>query len=176
MEEKELWKQAFAVVEQLTENVSRLISNSEQVLALEERTLALFDKLKDRVEVNAGEAKRRDEAMERNIEFIIQQQAKFTTDMGQLRESQVRSEQRWERAERMWTRTEESIRALLALAESHEGEINALQEAQARLTESQAQTDRQMAETDERINALVGAVEALISERRNGGGAERREG
>ena len=96
--------------------------------------------------------------------------------MEQLRESQVRSEQRWERAERMWARTEESVRALLALAQSHAGDINALQEAQARLTESQARTDRQMAETDERVGALVGAVEALIGGRRNGGGSERREG
>ena len=113
---------------------------------------------------------------QRTIDFILQQQARFTADMQQLRETQTRSEQRWERAERMWVRTEESVRALLALAERHEGEIDTLRESQAQLREAQAQTDRQMRETDDRINALVNAVEALIGERRNGGGSEAREG
>lgn len=144
----------------------------ERLVASENRVLTMFESLRDRADVNAEESGRRAEAVERNIEFIIQQQAKFGADMEQLRESQARSEQRWERAERMWARTEESVRALLALAQTHEGEINALQEAQARLTASQERTDRQMAETDERINVLVNAVEAIISHRRNGEGGE----
>jgi hypothetical protein len=140
------------------------------------RWLHLFEKLTARVETNekrveayGEESRQRDERIQRNMDFIVAQQAQFAADMRQLRETQ-------ESAERRWVRTEESVRALLTIAQSHEGEINALQEAQARLTASQQRTDKQMAETDERISALVNAVEATISGRRNGGGSERREG
>lgn len=115
------------------------------------------------------------EQMRRNIEFIAHHQAQFAADMRRLSEAQTRAEerqtlaeQRQARAEQMWERTEEGIRSLLAIAQIHEQEINALSESQARLSESQAHTDRQMAETDERINALVNTVERIISERRNG--------
>ena len=98
---------------------------------------------------------------QRNIEFIVNQQAQFAADMDKLRERQERAEQRCERAEQRWERTEEGIRSLLSIAEIHEREIDALKEAQAR-------TDRQMAETDERMNALINVVERNISGRRNG--------
>jgi Spy/CpxP family protein refolding chaperone len=111
------------------------------------------------VDADAGEPRRGDEENQRNIDFIIRQQAQFAADMQQLRESQARSEQKWER-------TAEGINALLAIAEIHDREIRSLAEVQA---EAQARTDRQMSETDERLNALVNVVERLISERRNGG-------
>jgi len=126
------------------------------------RTLRLFEKLTAQVATNEEESRKRDERMQRDIDFIVNQQAQFVANMQQLRDAQARSEQRWERAERMWASTEESVRALLDLAQRHDEEINTLRE-------SQAQTDRQMRETDERINALVNAVEALVSQRRNGG-------
>jgi chromosome segregation ATPase len=104
--------------------------------------------------------------MLRNMEFIVEQQAEFAAGMQRLRELQERAEEKWERrwesVERRWERTEEGIRALLAVAEIHEREIGALKEAQDR-------TDRQMAETDERLNALINVVERKISEDRNGG-------
>jgi len=111
---------------------------------------------------------------QRTIDFILQQQAQFTTDMQQMREAQAESDRRWDQR---WGRTEESIRALLSIAEIHQQEITSLGEAQA-------ETDRQMRETaerfketgerfketDERINALINAVEEIIAKRRNGGG------
>jgi chromosome segregation ATPase len=119
---------------------------------------------------NEGELLRWARETQRNIDFIVRQQAQFSADIERLREMQERSEQRWERSEqrwerteRRWERTEESVRSLHAIAQIHEREITALAEAQAR-------TASQMAETDERINALVNTVEQLISERRNGGG------
>jgi hypothetical protein len=141
------------------------------------RWLDLFEKLTSRVETNEGRVKtseedtrRRVEETQRNMDFIVRQQAQFTADMQQLRESQARADQRWER-------TEEGIRALLTIAQMHEGQITVIEEATAKLAESQAKTDAQMAETDkrmaetdERINALVNFVERLIGERRNGGG------
>ncbi|HEX9918369.1 MAG TPA: hypothetical protein VGA87_04330 [Pyrinomonadaceae bacterium] len=113
------------------------------------------------------ESRRRDEENQRTMKFILDQQAQFTADMHQLREAQAQADERW-------GRTEEGIRALLAIAEIHEGEIKSLAETQAAQAEAQAEaqarTDKQMAETDERLNALVNVVERIISERRNGGG------
>ncbi|HEX8635811.1 MAG TPA: hypothetical protein VF703_16800 [Pyrinomonadaceae bacterium] len=122
------------------------------------------------------ESRRRDEENQRTMKFILEQQAQFTADMQQMREAQAQADEKWERR---WGRTEEGIRALLAIAEIHEGEIKSLAEVQAAQAQAQAaqaaaqaeaqsRTDKQMAETDERLNALVNVVERLISERRNG--------
>lgn len=115
------------------------------------------------------------EEMQKAMQFLLGQQAQADSRLSRLEnvvaglaDAQVRAEQRWER-------TEGSIRALLAIAETHEREITALAEMQARLAESQARTDRQiaetneqMAETNERLNALINTVERFISEGRNG--------
>ena len=82
--------------------------------------------------------------------------------------SQQRYEERWARSEERWVRTEDSIRALLTIAQMHEGEISTLREAVAGLAESQGRTDRQMAETNERLNALIDTVERYVSGGRNG--------
>ncbi|HEY9402097.1 MAG TPA: hypothetical protein VIQ24_05350 [Pyrinomonadaceae bacterium] len=114
------------------------------------------------------ESRRREEENQRTMKFILEQQAQFTSDMQQMREAHAQADERW-------GRTEEGIRALLAIAEIHEGEIKTLAETQAAQAqaqaEAQARTDRQMAETDERLNALVNVVERIISEKRNNGDA-----
>ena len=104
---------------------------------------------------------------QRNIEFIVNQQAQFSADLQLMREMQERSDRKWERSEQKWERTAEGISALLAIAEIHEREIGELRQAQA---QAQARTDAQMAETGERLNALINTVERIISEQRNGGG------
>ncbi|HEX5709128.1 MAG TPA: hypothetical protein VFX96_17635 [Pyrinomonadaceae bacterium] len=138
----------------------------QRLLSPELRMLQVIEKLTDRVVTNEKEAGERNERIERNIDFIIQQQAQFSADLQQLRETQARAEQSWEerhaRADEKWSRTENGIHALLAAAEIQAGEINALKEAQER-------TDRQMAETDERLNALINFVERQADEGRNGG-------
>jgi predicted transcriptional regulator len=111
------------------------------------------------------------ERTQRSLDFLAGQQAQFAVEVQVWREEQ---EERWRKADERWARTEQSIRALLAIAQSHEGEIAALREAQARLTESQGRTDRQMAETGERLSALINFVERFVSEPR--GGSEGREG
>ena len=106
---------------------------------------------------------------QRNIDFIVRQQAQFSTDIQRLRELQEQSDERW-------ARTAEGISALLAIAEIHEREIGELRqtqaEAQAEARARQARVDAQMAETDERLNALINTVEQVIGERRNGGRKE----
>jgi hypothetical protein len=128
----------------------------------------------DYPKTNGDDLNRWSKQTQRTIDFILQQQAQFTADMQQMREAQAEADRRWDQR---WGRTEESIRALLSIAEIHQQEISSLGEAQA-------ETDRQMRETaerfketgerfketDEKLNALIDTVERIISERRNGGG------
>lgn len=75
-----------------------------------------------------------DEERQRQMDFILVQQAQLTSSMGQLTEKVNRLSDKVER-------TADSVNALLAIAEIHDQEIKA---------------------TDERLNALVGVVERLI--------------
>jgi cell division septum initiation protein DivIVA len=130
------------------------------------RLLELFEKLTETVEKVDEGSRLRDEEQQRQISFILEQQAQFAVGMEQLREAQTRAEGKWDR---VWERTNGSINALLAVAEMQTQEIAGLAQGQAQLAEAQANTGRQMAETDERLNALISVVEQFISERRNGG-------
>lgn len=94
------------------------------------------------------------ERMEKQMAFIVEQQAQY--------------EVRWAKADERWARTEEGIRALLTIAEIHEREIE-------KLSEAGLATDRKLNElreaglaTDERLSALINVVERQISEGRNG--------
>jgi len=94
------------------------------------------------------------EAMQRNMDFIVRQQAQFASDMQSLRETQARAEERW-------SSTAEGIRSLLSIAEIHEREINALGETTRSLSEttrSLSETTRSLSEagrdTDEHGRAL----------------------
>ena len=117
------------------------------------------------------------EENQRTMKFILNQQAQFTVDMQQMREAQAQADEKWERR---WGRTEDGIRALLEIAEIHEGGIKTLAEVQGAQAEAQAEaqarTDKQMSETDERLNALLNVVERIISEKRNGSSGEAGQG
>ena len=108
------------------------------------------------------------ERMERQMAFIVEQQAQ--------------SEVRWAKADERWARTEEGIRALLAIAEIHEGEFAELRASGLRVDEKlsalsdagRAADERLTAlseaalATDERLSVLINVVERQISEGRNG--------
>jgi septal ring factor EnvC (AmiA/AmiB activator) len=127
-----------------------------------------------------------DEERQRQMDFIVQQQAKFTTQLNSLTErvdaiagkvDAIADTQ--QRAEKRWEETEKGIRALLAIAELHEQEIRAhdlLSSANARQiaanTRHIAELREAGRETNERVNALINTVERLISERRDGGPQE----
>jgi transcriptional regulator with XRE-family HTH domain len=126
---------------------------------------------------SAGDLLRWAEKTQRTIDFMLQQQAQYQAqsearqaeyrakseaDMARLREMREDNEARWARTDERWARTSEEIRALLAIAEIHEGEISTLAETQA--------------EVGERVNALVNTVERLVGERRDGGRGEESSG
>ena len=132
-----------------------------------------MSKEEDAMPQSEGELLQWAKQTQRNIEFIIDQQAQFSADLQRMQEQ---NEERWARADERWARTAEGISALLAIAEIHEREIVELRQAQAEAQAEgrarQARLDAQMAETDERLNALINTVERVISERRNGGRKE----
>ena len=94
------------------------------------------------------------EEMQRAMDFIVEQQAQTTAKIDALTETQKRAEERW-------GRTEDGIRALLAIAEMHEREI----QANTQQILSLGETTRA---TDERLNALINVVESQIANGRNG--------
>ena len=93
------------------------------------------------------------EEMQRAMNFTVGQQAQIATKLAALTETQKRGEEKW-------SRTEKGIRALLAIAEIHEKEIQAQSQQIASLGEATKSTD-------ERLNALINAVERQITNGRN---------
>ena len=105
------------------------------------------------------------EEMQRAMEFIVEQQAQTSARLDALVQNQAESakeaDERWAKADERWARTEESIRALLSIAELQEREIAANTQQIMALGETTRATD-------ERLNALINIVERNISEGRNG--------
>lgn len=117
-----------------------------------------------------------DEERQRQMDFIVHQQAQFTVQLDRLAEKVDSLANSQLRAEERWSQTEGGIRALLAIAELHEQEIRAhdlLSSANSRQIAANTKqiTALQEAgrETNERLNAFINTVERLISERRDGG-------
>jgi hypothetical protein len=105
---------------------------------------------------------------QKKMDFILDQQAQLTTNVGLLADTQTRAERRWEI-------TEGSVRNLLAVAEIQSGEIHELGEAVRVINQRQREADERRREadergrqTDERLNAFINTVERIISERKNG--------
>lgn len=103
--------------------------------------------------------------MQRAMGFIVEMEAKSSAKIDALiqsqKDGQKDTEERWKRADERWARTEDGIRALLAIAELHEKEIQAHTQQILDLGETTKATD-------ERLNALINVVERQISEGRNG--------
>ncbi len=91
------------------------------------------------------------EEFEKRMEFILEQQAQFTSDIQQLRESQAQ--------------TEQLVNRLAAVAlegfKDVNAKIDALVDSHIRLMESQSRTD-------ENLRNLIAVVDRYFSEGRNG--------
>lgn len=117
-----------------------------------------------------------DEERQRQMDFIVDQQAQITVRLDQLAEKVDALADSQLRAEGRWTQTEGGIRALLAIAELHEQEIKAHELLISANSRQIAANSKQITalqeagrETEERLNAFINTVERLISERRDRG-------
>ena len=98
----------------------------------------------------------RADRIDKQIAFIIQQQAAAEVRWG-------KADERWAQSEERWSQTEQGIRALLSIAEIHEGEIGELREASVEATKSINALREAGKATDGRLNALINVVERQIS-------------
>lgn len=101
------------------------------------------------------------EEMQRAMDFIVQQQAQTSAKIDALTETQNRAEERW-------AQTENGIRALLAITEMHEREIQSHTQQIQSHTQQILSIGENAKATDERLNALINVVERQMSNGRNG--------
>lgn len=101
------------------------------------------------------------EEMQQVMAFILEQQARASVKIDALADVQKNAEERW-------TQTEESIRALLSIAEIHEREITTVGQGLERLTNEILKLGETTQATDDRLNVLINIVERYISDGRNG--------
>ena len=94
------------------------------------------------------------EEMQRAMDFMVQQQAQTSGKIDALADAQ--------------TRNTEGIRALLALAEMHERELQSHTEQIQLHTQQILSLGETTKATDERLNALINVVERQMSNGRNG--------
>jgi ABC-type transporter Mla subunit MlaD len=101
------------------------------------------------------------EEMQRNMEFIVSQQAQFAADIQKLGGAQVEAEARM-------TRIEGAVVALVDLVGKLARSQDRTDSQLAELAAAQKRTDEALAETNDRLNSFINFVERYISGRQNG--------
>jgi ABC-type transporter Mla subunit MlaD len=101
------------------------------------------------------------EEMQRNMEFIVSQQAQFAADIQKLQEAHVQAEARITRIEGAVVTVVDLVGQLARSQETTGTQI-------AELVKSQKRTDEALAETNERLNSFINFVERYLSDRQNG--------
>lgn len=100
------------------------------------------------------------EQFERHMQFIVEQQAQFSADILELKETQKMEGQLWREK---YDNLTDAITTIV-------GTVGKLSEAHQRLSATQNRTDEQLleltnkhSETDDRLNTLIGVVERYFS-------------
>ena len=105
------------------------------------------------------------EEMQRTMEFIIEQQAKFATDIQKLSES---DKELREADERLRESQATLTAAVIRIAEIVEGTEKIAAERFRKTDELFAELAEAQKATDERLNVLINVVEKQLTTRRNG--------
>jgi ABC-type transporter Mla subunit MlaD len=112
------------------------------------------------------------EEIERKMNFIVEQQAQFASDIQQLQESQARTDHVVAQTAEVVSQMGEVVTRLANVTHAGFGEvnakINALVDSQIRTEENLTRTDKNVARTDENLKSLIATVDRYFSEGRNG--------
>ncbi|CAN5236508.1 hypothetical protein BH18ACI2_BH18ACI2_25550 [soil metagenome] len=106
-----------------------------------------------------------EEEMQRQMEFIVEQQAQFVTDIQRSRETQEAEAKLWREKYNGLT---DALTTVVGIVGKLAERVEEIAEAQKRTDAQLAETNAQLAETNERLNVFINVVERYISERRNG--------
>ena len=113
-----------------------------------------------------------DDKIQKQMEFILGQQAQFAADMGQLQKKHGQLQDAHRQLEvivgRLANTTLEGFEGLVDAQIKTEENLSTLTERMTALAEAQSRTDERLLETDVRLNTLINVVERHISEGRNG--------
>ena len=100
------------------------------------------------------------EEMERTMQFIVEQQAQFTTNIQKVEEAQLRDAPRLQRLEAAFVE-------LVELARTTDERLDSLTDSHRRLAEAQARTEGRVVElaeaTERQISQLAAHAEARLS-------------
>jgi hypothetical protein len=107
--------------------------------------------------------------VEKTIEFILQQQAQFSIDLGDLSRTVGRLANNVASLTQIVTTVVTVQEQMLRSQGALEGRVNRLIESQLATDARLRDTDGRLRNTDDRLNALISVVEKLVS--RNGGKA-----
>ncbi len=105
------------------------------------------------------------EEIERKMNFIVEQQAQFASDIQQLQESQAHTDQVVAQTAEVVAQMGEVVTRLANVTHAGFNEVNAKINA---LVDSQIRTEGNLARTDENLRNLIAAVDRYLSEGRNG--------
>ena len=99
------------------------------------------------------------EEMQRTMEFVLNQQARFSEGMEQLRESHAQAEKRISNLETGFVNIVNAVADITKIQQALAERVTQLAEAQARQAEAHTQLAESLAHTDQRMNALIDIIE-----------------
>jgi hypothetical protein len=105
------------------------------------------------------------EEMQKTMQFILEQQAQFASDIQQLREAQAASERAQAAIQVKLDKIADATIAAFGIIGELTASQKQLAESHKQLAEAQARSEQRHAETEERLNALISLVERYISGR-----------
>jgi len=114
-----------------------------------------------------------DDKIQKQVEFILNQQARFDANIGRLEEKNAQIQEKHAQLQdivgRLAVTTAAGLEALVEAQIRTEVNISTLTDRTGRLTEKMTALAEAQAQTDDRLNTLINVVERQISERNNGG-------
>lgn len=106
-----------------------------------------------------------EDEMQRKMEFIVEQQAQFTTDIQKMQEAQVQLQEAQAKTENVMLRLANALVTVTERQGELASEVSTMQKKTQIQIDALAERGK---ETDERLNALINTVERYISEERRG--------